>query len=93
MDSRQLEKIIEDVRKDKQKLIQIILEKTDFKTCIQNIRQVLLGFWAEARFENSVDSVSETIEFKKQLLDIIDMIRSTELNDEEKIDRISNILI
>jgi hypothetical protein len=120
-------KIITDVKRDRQKIILAILEKSDAKIRIRNIRQLLLELQVREEDDknmidifrefkgkmkdvanvatfDSVDQLNrmaETMkltfkpysELKDQTSAIADIIRSSELNDEDKIDRISNILI
>ena len=120
-------KVITNVKRDRQKLILAVLEKSDAKIRIRNIRQVLLEFQVkEEEDKNTQDllrefrekmkelsnsatflsieqlnHMTETMkltfkpysELKEQTDAIADVIRSSELNDEDKIDKISNILI
>ncbi len=118
--------IIRDVKKEQQKLIQIVLEKTDAKSRLSNIRQVLLEFKLEKKeeqtssadanlnlnFSTLISKISKiSINEMKELSNIVDnafalvfnhaklvdriaeVIRSSDVTDEEKIDRITDLLI
>lgn len=120
----QQNQIIQDVKKDKQKLISIVLEKTTAEIRLTSLRRVLLELQVEkAQDQTSTqdpnlsmsslmpkifdlptdqlndlsDSIKRTFEpvinQRKLMNDIAEVIRSKNLNNEAKIDLISDLLI
>ena len=112
-------KIIENVKKDKKKLISILIQKTDAKTCLRNIRQFLLESQVEPevhepninlssvfskipelslnQLEYFNTTMRQTVEpaltHTKLRNDVAEIIRSDKLTDEEKVDKITDLLL
>lgn len=116
--------IITEVKKEQQKLISIILEKTDVKSRLRSIRQILLELKVEKKEDQtispdlnlsysaifskipdlSIDQMEDLtntftnifepqVKHRKLMNKIGEVIRSSDVSDEEKIDKISDLLI
>ena len=111
--------IMKDLHKEKQKLISIVLEKSDAKTRLRSLRQTLLEFQVNRGKESEKDTNSsflsqmftldidlvkyitdmtkmilEPARIHQELIDSIsEVIRTKDLGDEEKIDKISDLLL
>ncbi len=115
--------IITNVKREQQELIQIVLKKTDVKSRLRSICQLLLEFKVEKKndqispdpnltysaifskipdlsvdqlldLSNTMQKIFEPMVKHRKLMDsIAEVIRSSDVTDDEKIDRISDLLI